>query len=74
MMKKSILILLLATILLLTGLYTPQVHGASAPETSELPSGSTEIYQGIDVSQWQGYINFNRAFPAGLIRSAPAIH
>lgn len=66
MMKKSIFILLLTTILLLTGLYTPQVRSAAAPEASGLPSDSSEIYQGIDVSQWQGYINFNRVYNSAI--------
>ncbi len=31
-----------------------------------LPSDGGELYQGIDVSQWQGYIDFSRVYASGV--------
>lgn len=67
-MKKSVWILLLMTIFLMAGLYKPQVYGAgrSFLISGGLPSDGGEIYQGIDVSQWQGYVDFSRVYGSGI--------
>ena len=55
-MKKVITIILMTFIII-------QIN---ASETKAIEPSSNEIYQGIDVSNWQGYINFNEVANDGI--------
>ena len=59
-MKKTTFIFLLTGILILTCAYAARVYGASIPPDRQ------DLIPGIDVSQWQGYIDFNRVSQNGV--------
>ena len=59
-MKKTTFIFLLTGILILTCTYAARVYGASIPPDRQ------DLIPGIDVSQWQGYIDFNRVSQNGV--------